>query len=155
MTSNSGNLFSSCPYHGSLKAATLRACDQIDPLGTYFASNLKARNERTKLLEKLEQIIESELRVNLVKDSLNITVYNSNGVEVNMDLVVPPVEFLANALLNFYLHVFDLALKSKFAGLEFSRFLNRNELLIFFKSDDYTNLTNSFLYYSIRSEAMI
>lgn len=85
--------------------------------------------ERTKLLEKLEQIIESELMVNLVEDFLNITVYSSNGVEVNMDLAVPPVGFLANALLNFYLHDFDLALKSQFAGLEFYRFIN--ELLIF------------------------
>jgi hypothetical protein len=39
---------------------------------------LKARSERTKLLEKLEQIIESELMVNLVEDSLNITVYSSS-----------------------------------------------------------------------------
>lgn len=93
--------------------------------------------------------------VNLVEDSLNITVYSSNGVEVNMDLAVPPVGFLANTLFNFYLHDFNLALKSKFAGLEFYRFLNINELLIFFKSDDYTNFYNSFLYYSIRSEAII
>lgn len=87
-------------------------------------------NIRKRLLEKIKPLIEDQFIRNLIENFLHCPVLDKKGIN-RADERIPPVRFIHDCLLNFYLDDLDRKFVSKFPGLAFARFYNHMLVPIF------------------------